>query len=154
MMTARFNLTTVLIAATIGFASMTLAACDGVEVNGKLVNALGITGTGKAKEPQVAARAGIVLPPSTTASLPVPGSGPVAAVAPTEWPEDPDQKAARLAAEKEQKDAEEKCLALEDSDGNTPGPLKKMRHTPGQKCGLLFGDLFKNVNGTPDAPAQ
>ena len=150
-MTGRSSLTTLVAIATLGIAALSLAACEGIEVNGKLVNALGITGTCKGKEPQVAQRAGIVLPPSTTGSLPVPGSGPVAAVASAEWPEDPDQKAARLAAEKEQRDAEEKCQAMEDDGNNVPGPLRKLKHTPGQRCGLLFGDLFKNINKQPDA---
>jgi hypothetical protein len=68
---------------------------DGVELNGAVFDVMGLSGTGaKAKEPEVAARPGIVVPPHVD-RLPQPGQeGAVAAAPPAAeaWPNDPDQR--------------------------------------------------------------
>ena len=59
-------------------APLSLAGCgvDGVELNGKIFDALGVSGSqnNRSADAKVAARNGLVVPPST-ASLPEPGSG-------------------------------------------------------------------------------
>lgn len=59
-------------------AGLLVAGCgtDDVELNGKIFDAVGLSGSQKSKgdEPKVAARSGIVVPPNT-GSLPEPGSG-------------------------------------------------------------------------------
>lgn len=59
-------------------AGLALGGCgaDEVELNGKIFDALGVSGAQKSKsaDPKVAARNGLVIPPDT-ASLPEPGSG-------------------------------------------------------------------------------
>ena len=66
---------------------------DEIELNGKIFDALGVSGTGaKKEEPNLRARNGLVVPPST-ASLPPPGSGrDAASEADIAFINDPDRK--------------------------------------------------------------
>lgn len=94
MMTVRKTLSGAAVFAVI----MGLSGCggvDGVEFNGKIFEAVGLTGSlgGKKAEPKTEARAPLVLPPPSQ-SLPEPGSLAAAAPAPQAdgaWPNDPDK---------------------------------------------------------------
>ena len=84
--------------------ALLLAGCAdaGIDLNGKVFDYLGISPAAQEArryEPQVAERAPLVMPPDSKA-LPQPGSG----QAPTTqlaWPDDPDQRKAREAKERE-----------------------------------------------------
>jgi hypothetical protein len=63
----------------VGFALALSACVDGVDLNGKVFDMLGISNAaqeGRAREPKMADRAPLVVPPSVT-RLPEPGSGKV-----------------------------------------------------------------------------
>ncbi len=88
--------------ARLAFATAAAVACLGlsgcgagdVELNGKIFDALGVSSATQQKsgDPKVAARNGLVMPPST-GSLPVPGSGPPPeAEADLAFINDPDRK--------------------------------------------------------------
>jgi hypothetical protein len=79
-------------------ASLAVAGCgtDDVELNGKIFDALGVSGSQKNRsdEPKVVARNGLVVPPNT-GSLPPPGSGrDVSSEADLAFIDDPDRKRA------------------------------------------------------------
>jgi len=68
---------TVLAAAVIALAALALGACDSVSLEGKLFDWAGISGSAldeKRRDPKMADRAPLVVPPSVT-RLPEPGSG-------------------------------------------------------------------------------
>lgn len=122
-------------------------AADGVEFNGKIFEAVGLSGAiGKREEPKTQARAPLVLPPEGT-RLPEPGSAapPVPALAADQaWPRDPQQQ--KIAdAEAKKKAQEQHCR-----DGNwKEKALKddlKASQGPQGGCGLfsMFGSLFGN----------
>ncbi len=130
-----------------------LAGCgglDGVEFQGKMFDAVGLTGAlGPKPEPKTEARAPLVLPPSGR-SLPEPGS---VAVAPVEappanpaWPQDPDKQ--RLASADAQKKAQDAYCkdgnwrekAMQDEIGADAGPN-------GRCTGSLFSVLGKQLFG-------
>lgn len=130
-----------------------LAGCggvDGVEFNGKLFEAVGMTGSlgGKKVEPKTEARAPLVLPPPTQ-SLPEPGSfaAPVAA-APSEqvWPNDPDKgrsskaEALKQAQAAHCKDGNWKEKAMGDDVNAAAGPA-------GSCNGSIFSVLGKSLFG-------
>ena len=73
-----------------------LSGCAGydVQLEGKLFEAAGISGTAKREEPKLNERAGLVLPPEK--QLPAPGKRADVPEA-MQWPDDPDLKARRLA---------------------------------------------------------
>ena len=82
-----------------------LAGCsDGIEINSKLFDAVGLTGSTAHKEPQLAERAGLVIPPPM-AELPEPGSGQkVMAAVDAQLPQGPEALAQQAeAASKKQK---------------------------------------------------
>lgn len=82
----------------------TTAGCGGVELEGKLFDALGVSPSATAasrKEPVVPERSGIVVPPRMD-KLPAPGTG-QPALADGSWPVDPELKRAAEKAEKERK---------------------------------------------------
>ncbi len=116
------------------------------------MNALGITGSNKKAEPKVPVRTGLVLPP-TVAALPAPD----AAAAPAQaalWPEDPDEKAARLKAEQEEEQARQKCFEQEAEKDKLLAELKKNSpYEKGKRCGSIFGDWGKGM-GQPEVPVQ
>jgi hypothetical protein len=88
-----------------------VAGCeDGVEIKSPLLNSVaGSLGAGSKKEPQLADRPGLVIPPSTTAALPQPGSGQaVTAAINAQLPKGAQQTTAAAAAEKK-KNEEDAC---------------------------------------------
>lgn len=95
-----------------GLAAVSLGGCggfDGVDLNGKVFDAVGI-GTGSAsteREPKMAQRSGLVVPPST-AALPAPGSQPAYESADVAAINDPDRVAQVSQAEK-QRQQDEYC---------------------------------------------
>ena len=117
-----------------------VAGCsDGVEVNSKLFNTIGSSITaGSHKEPQLADRPGLVVPPKM-AALPQPGSGDVvAADVNAQFPNGPEQTAAAAAAAKKAKDDEACRKAAEnrkdpDLRAACPGLLAKL-------SGITLGD--------------
>lgn len=84
-----------------------LAGCgDGVEVNSKLFDALNIGGSGATREPQMAERVGLVIPPPMP-SLPEPGSGrSVTDAVNAQLPRDPEAVAVQTEEAKKKKQAE------------------------------------------------
>jgi hypothetical protein len=85
-------------------ALLLLSGCSdaGIDLNGKLFDVMGISPSAmeaKRKEPVLADRAPLVMPPST-ARLPSPGSGQVAA-AEQAWPDDPEDRKKREGQERE-----------------------------------------------------
>ena len=111
----------------------TVAGCsDGIEVNSKLFDAVGgAIGAGSHREPVMADRPGLVIPPPM-AALPEPGTGAmVAAQVNTQLPQGPEAVAAAAAAAKKKKEAEACTLAAQnkkdpDLQAACPGLIAKM----------------------------
>ncbi len=122
---------------------------DGVEFNGKVFEAVGLTGSlGKKSEPKTEARAPLVLPPQSQ-SLSEPGR--LAAGAPipqaeAAWPNDPDKgKASKEEALKRQqeaycRDGNWKDKALRNDDKAENGPA-------GSCSGNIFSIVGKSILG-------
>jgi hypothetical protein len=85
-------------------ACLALGGCGGVEFQGKLFDYAGLSGDRTPKDPKMAERAPLVLPPDTN-SLPPPGEPPAYASRP-DWPTDTDaqQKKVAAAAQAKQED--------------------------------------------------
>lgn len=117
--------------------AVSLAGCggfDGVQLNGKIFDAMGVSGEGpKSGDPKMAQRSGLVVPPSTEA-LPVPGSRPDADAADVAALQDPD-KLATVSETEKQRQQTEYCKknyeeALQRGDDNADlatGPLGPCR---------------------------
>jgi len=75
---------------------------DGVELQGGIFDALGVSAATKTKasEPKVARRNSLVIPPDTKA-LPAPGSGQIASQGAQSWPTNPEDAKIAKAAFKE-----------------------------------------------------
>ena len=133
----------------VAIALLALPGCggvDGVQFEGKMFEAVGLTGAlGKRAEPKTQARAPLVLPP-TTETLPEPGA---LAAAPTQphiaWPDDPDKK--RSANESAKKTAQTEFCR----DGNwkekAMGDEIAAREGPSGTCGSIFSVLGKSLFG-------
>jgi hypothetical protein len=91
---------TLLAAALLCALALTGCASGDVELNGKIFDALGISSSAQkpTREPKIAARAPLVLPPSSE-RLPDPNAVPVAASGDPAWPVDPDQTRVGSASE-------------------------------------------------------
>lgn len=138
--------------AALGVALLALPGCggvDGVELNGKVFEAVGLTGAlGKRAEPKTQPRAPLVLPP-TTERLPEPGeyaSAEPAAVADPAWPNDPDKS--KVSSEQAKKQAQEKYCR----DGNwkerAMGDEEKAASGPDGSCsGNIFSAIGKGLFG-------
>ena len=119
---------------------------DGIEVNSKLLDAVGLSGNPfKKDEPKTTSRAPLVLPPDAT-RLPAPGAAPlatpVALGADPAWPKDPDQIRAANAEAKKQADAE-RC----NGNGNwKERATKDELALANQNCGLLNGMIGNALN--------
>lgn len=105
----RVKMRAIAAAAIVGVALSGCSAGD-VELNGRLLDAVGISTAAlgaKGKEPQVAQRAPLVIPPDQT-RVPEPGSVPVPppVFADQSWPADRDQQKVADAAQKQQKQKE------------------------------------------------
>jgi hypothetical protein len=105
------NLRGVLTGVAVGSALLLSACADGIDLNGKLFDVMGVSSSAldaKRAEPKVAERAPLVMPPNVN-RLPEPGSerpAPVLAAAQpgsgqTAWPDDPEARKARQAQERE-----------------------------------------------------
>jgi hypothetical protein len=130
--------------------SLVLSGCAeglGIDLNGKVFDWMGISASAlqqKRDEPKLAERAPLVLPPNT-ARLPEPGSGQTSKSAMV-WPEDPDQRKAREAQERERLhlaycsgEKQWKERAMNQEDVNTP-------KSPFGPCPLLIGDVNTLIN--------
>lgn len=130
-------------------ATLVMGGCsDGIELNGKVFDWLGVSPAAldaQRREPQVAARPPLVLPPDAN-RLPEPGSGQAAtAGAHMDWPTDPEQRKLAQAKERERLHLaycrgeiqwKERVLNRDDSAPRSPyGP-----------CPSLFGGMTKNIN--------
>ena len=122
---------------------------DGVELQGSMFDALGVSPSAIAQnkqgEPKVAARPGLVLPPDAT-RLPAPADkGQLAAAPDQAWPIDPEENKARASAarDQQQKDYCEKALQnarIKQETGVVMGPYGNC--APG-----LFGSLSGAFQG-------
>ncbi|MGD9803022.1 MAG: hypothetical protein AB7E81_12330 [Hyphomicrobiaceae bacterium] len=134
----------------LGLALLTLPGCggiEGVELNGKLFDAVGLTGAigGKKEEPKTEPRSPLVLPP-TAERLPEPGENGAAAPVQTAqaWPNDPDKQRADKETAKKQAQAEycrdgswkEKAMG---DDLSVQGPEGT--------CGSIFSAVSKTLFG-------
>ena len=84
-----------------GIGTLALGGCggfDGVALNGKVFDAMGMNGTTTTAEPKLAQRTGLVVPPNTGA-LPAPGSRPDGDAPDVAALHDPDKTAKRQQAE-------------------------------------------------------
>jgi hypothetical protein len=121
---------------------------DGVDFNGKVFDAVGLTGAlGKKAEPNTEARTPLVLPPRGQ-NLPEPGGSSLAAAPPAadaSWPQDPDkQKVAKADAQKKAqadycRDGNWKEKAMKDQAGAEVGPSGN--------CGSIFTIIGKSLMG-------
>jgi hypothetical protein len=76
---------------------------DGVELNGKVFDWLGVSSAAmeaSKREPKLASRAPLVVPPDVN-RLPEPGSGQIAATDDKNWPTDPEERKQAQAKERE-----------------------------------------------------
>lgn len=137
-----------LLAAMLATASV-LGGCasDGVELNGKIFEAVGLAGNngvfGKREEPRVQARAPLVLPPDAT-RLPDPTAPPQPVLAAgQEWPRDSQQQKV-AEAEAKKRAQEQHCR-----DGNWKEKAHrdeiKASQGPSGTCG---GSLLSVIGGT------
>lgn len=119
---------------------------DGVEFNGKLFEAVGLTGAlgAKREEPRTEPRAPLVLPPASE-RLPAPGELAAAPQQPdAAWPNDPDKRKAAAAAAKKQAQAE-RC-------GDGAWKEKAMKDELAMAkvqddCGSIFSVMSKTLFG-------
>jgi hypothetical protein len=115
--------------------SVSVAGCGGydVELNGGIFQAIGVAGVvgqGKNKEEKLAARPGIVVPPST-ASLPTPGSAPQPDGADQAWPVNPED---RVASEKKMAQAQHEAFCAEQRRKHESGLIPVMADGPLGSC--------------------
>lgn len=134
----------------VGLVLLGLPGCgglDGVEFNGKVFDAVGLTGAlGKKEEPKTEPRAPLVLPPASE-RLPEPGENTAAAPVQTAeaWPNDPDkQRQANEAAKKQAqaeycRDGNWKEKAMGDDLASAKGPEGS--------CGSIFSAVSKTLFG-------
>jgi hypothetical protein len=103
-------------------ATLALGGCGGVEFQGKIFDAVGLSSVG-GSEPDVrmAERPPLLLPPDPKA-LPQPGSGVAAAAAREDWPQNPEVVQSQIIKAKE--DAKAEQTASSAADTNAANPLK------------------------------
>ncbi len=133
----------------VGVMLLALPGCgglDGVDFNGKIFDAVGLTGSlSKRAEPRTEARAPLVLPPASE-QLPEPGQLAAGPAQPhIAWPDDPDKK--RAASESAKKTAQTEFCR----DGNwkekAMGDEIASRDGPTGTCGSIFSVLGKSLFG-------
>lgn len=73
------------------FSTLALGGCGGVEFQGRVFDAMGVSGERKEADVRMGERPPLVLPPNTKA-LPPPGSGVAVATAREDWPQNPEVK--------------------------------------------------------------
>ena len=126
--------------------ALLLSACaDGIDLNGKILDTLGISSS--AIDAKVAERAPLVMPPESS-RLPEPGSGqaPVIQAAATAWPDDPEARKQREAQERQRLheaycrgDVQWKEKALNRESIGAP-------RSPYGPCSALIGAMTTNIN--------
>jgi hypothetical protein len=128
-----------------------LGGCaDGVELNGKVFDFLGVSPAAleaSRREPKLAERAPLVMPPSAN-RLPDPETPPAGASSDqANWPTDPEQRKLAAAQERERLhlaycrgDIQWKERALKSKDGSGTNL------SPYGPCPSIFGGLTNNVN--------
>jgi hypothetical protein len=116
-------------------AAFALAACDRVEFEGRVFEAVGLAGNQKTEAKDVPTRAPLVLPPNR--SLPPPGTPSVAA-APSDWPDDPDERAKMAASEAQRKRQE----YYDKGDWSGKGGIEEFEKLgdPGARRPGIFGE--------------
>lgn len=131
--------------AIVGSALLLSGCADGIELNGKVFDWMGVSPAAqeaRVREPKLAERAPLVMPPNAN-RLPEPGSG----VEPTNiaFPDDPEQRKAREAKERERLhmaycrgEIQWKERAL----SNSSEPPR----SPYGPCPSLFGDISSTIN--------
>jgi len=136
--------------ATLGVLSLSLGGCggvDGVQFEGKVFEAVGLSGDAFSKrpEPKTQPRAPLVLPPDTK-RLPEPGSAPQTVAADQQWPVDVDAK--RAASADALKAAQKKYC--EDGNWKDKAHRKEIEAAqgPAGSChGSAFDILTKGLTG-------
>jgi len=136
--------TTAALAATLGLAGC--GGVDGIDLNGKIFDWMGISPSAlenSKREPQLAARAPLVLPPNSE-RLPEPGSeqGPsdLATL------QDPDLKKAAAAKERERLHLAYCRGEIQWKERAQKGDQADTNRSPFGPCPSLFGGLSKNLN--------
>lgn len=131
-------------------ATLTVGGCaDGVELNGKVFDLLGVSPAAmeaSRREPKLAERAPLVMPPNAN-RLPDPDSGQASVAEQTNWPADPEQRKLAAAQERERLhlaycrgDIQWKERALRSKDGSGTNL------SPYGPCPSIFGGVTNNVN--------
>lgn len=134
-----------------------LAGCGAgdVELNGKIFDALGVSSATQSKsaEPRVAARNGLVMPPST-GSLPAPGSGPPPeAEADLAFINDPDRKKSVDKADLARRQAEF-CKVNYEQPKARGDAAADNAVGPAGPCRASFLSAVKMFNGKEDEDAE
>jgi hypothetical protein len=125
-----------------------LSGCaDGVDLNGKVFDWMGVSPAAqeaRRREPRIAERTPLVIPPDAN-RLPEPGSEP-APQANMVWPDDPEQRKAREAQERQRLhmaycrgDIQWKERAMNPNAAGAP-------RSPYGPCPSLIGDMTSNIN--------
>lgn len=86
--------------------ALALGGCGGVEFQGRVFDAMGLSSTGPEPDVRMAERPPLLLPPDTKA-LPPPGSGVATVTAREDWPQNPEITREQAAAAKKAKLAKE-----------------------------------------------
>jgi hypothetical protein len=88
-------------------ATLALAGCGGIQFEGKVFDAVGLSGDRQEADPKMGERPPLLLPPNTKA-LPQPGNGVAVATAREDWPQNPEEAQKQvIAAQKDAKATEE-----------------------------------------------
>jgi hypothetical protein len=133
---------------------MTALACalpgcgiDGVELNGKIFDALGVSTSalGPKPEPKLAQRAPLVLPPDPN-KLPEPGSAEAPAIADANWPKDREQQRIASAAEAKRKQ-DEYCRDGNWKEKAMGDEAAAAAAGPSGSCGSIFSAISKGLFG-------
>ena len=138
------------VAAIGAMATFAVGGCaDGVELNGKVFDLLGISPAAmeaSRREPKLAERAPLVMPPNAN-RLPDPEATQTAATDQSNWPADPEQRKLAAAQERERLhlaycrgDIQWKERALNSKDGSGTNL------SPYGPCPSIFGGLTNSVN--------
>jgi len=132
--------------------ALLLAGCGGgVEYNGAIFEALGVTNKPPEGPKDVPTRAPLVLPPS--ASLPEPGPRQTA-MAPADWPDDPQLRAEAEQAEEERK-RQEYYEKGDWSDERSPADFKKLIDPLERRPGVFGREIGRDLQvGESDTPGN
>lgn len=132
-------------------ATLSLGGCggvDGVELNGKMFDMMGISPAAmnaNKTDPKVADRPPLVLPPNA-GNLPEPGSGKTVA-GELNWPADPEQKKIAAAAERDRQH-QAYCrgdIQWKEKAMNSPNaPANRSPHGPCSALGSVADGMTKN----------